>query len=63
MTMETLLLRPMQAADQLGICRTRIYALIASGAVPSIRIGRSVRIPADGLRAWIASQTTERAGQ
>ena len=51
--MEPLLLTPAEAAKTMGIGRTRIYALLAAGDLPSIRIGRSVRIPVDQLRAWI----------
>jgi len=54
--MEKLLLTPHEAAATLGIGRTRIYDLIARGVIPSVRIGRSVRVPADALREWIAGE-------
>ena len=39
-------------------CRQRtVYALIASGAIPSITIGKSRRIPLETLRAWVRAQT------
>lgn len=55
--METLLLRPDEAARLLGVGRSKIYALLASGEVPSIRVGRSVRVPVDALKHWVASRT------
>ena len=53
--MEQLLLRPDEAAKSLSLGRTRIYQLLADGVLPAIRVGRSVRVPADALRAWIAA--------
>ena len=37
-----------EAADRLGVGRTVMYALVSSGAVESVRIGRPRRVPADG---------------
>lgn len=51
-----LLLRPVETAEVLGIGRSKVYALIASGEIPSIRIGASVRVPLDALRAWMDRQ-------
>lgn len=58
--MDRLLLRPTEAAEAIGIGRSKIYELLASGDLPSIRIGGSVRVPVDALRAWIARQVTDR---
>jgi excisionase family DNA binding protein len=30
--------------------------LIAAGVIPSIRIGATIRVPAEALRDWIARQ-------
>jgi len=57
--MERLLLRPVEAAEAIGIGRSKVYELLASGELPSIRIGGSVRVPVDALRAWIARQLGE----
>jgi excisionase family DNA binding protein len=54
--MERLLLRPVEAAEAIGISRSKIYELLASGELPSVRIGASVRVPVEALRAWIAEQ-------
>ena len=40
------------AATQLSIGRTTMYALIKTGAITSIRIGRLRRIPAEALTAY-----------
>ena len=56
-----LLLRPVEAAEAIGIGRSKVYELLASGELPSIRIGNSVRVPIDKLREWIDRKTTERA--
>ena len=50
------MLKPMEVADVLRLSRTRVYAMLASGAIPSIRIGGSIRVSADGLREWLAVQ-------
>lgn len=57
--MDRLLLRPIEAAEAIGIGRSKVYELLASGEIPSIRIGGSVRVPVDALRAWIARQLAE----
>jgi excisionase family DNA binding protein len=54
-----LLLRPTEAADRLGISRSRIYELIAQGVIPSIRIGNTLRVPAEALRRWVEGQLAE----
>ena len=44
--MEKLLLTPREAADVLGIGRSKLYELLRAGLVPSIRIGTCRRISA-----------------
>jgi len=56
-----LLLRPPEAAEELGISRALAYRWAANGILPSIRVGRSVRIPHDALVAWIAERTQQPA--
>lgn len=58
--MDRLLLRPTEAAELIGIGRSKVYELLAAGELPSIRIGGSVRVPVDELRAWIARRIAER---
>lgn len=56
---ERLMLRPGEVAEALGIGRSKAYELIAAGEIPSIRLGGSVRVPLDALRAWIDRQLVE----
>lgn len=48
-----------QAADALGIGRTTVYALIKSGELRSLLIGRLRRIPLDEVEAFSARLTSE----
>jgi excisionase family DNA binding protein len=57
-----LLLRPREVADAIGVSKSKAYELIAAGAIPSIKIGGSVRVPLDQLREWIARQLAEQSG-
>jgi excisionase family DNA binding protein len=57
---EKLLLRPVEAAEAIGIGRSKVYELLAAGELPSVRVGSSVRVPVDALRAWIARQLEAR---
>jgi excisionase family DNA binding protein len=54
--MDKLMLRPAEAADAIGVSRSKAYELISSGVLPSVRLGGSVRVPVEALRAWIAEQ-------
>lgn len=51
--MEKLLLRPSEVSELTGMGKSKTYALIAAGVIKSVRIGKSVRVPADALRRWI----------
>jgi excisionase family DNA binding protein len=55
--MERLFLKPREAAEVLGVGRTLLYELLKSGQIPSCRIGKTIRIPVEALRAWAAAQT------
>ena len=62
--MDRMLLRVTEVAEALGIGRSKAYELVASGTLPSVRIGASVRVPADALRNWIAERIAgDRVGQ
>ena len=60
MPVERLLYRPAEAADAIGVSRSRMYELIASGEIPSVLVGGTLRVPVDGLRQWVAQQVAER---
>ncbi len=51
--MEKLLLTVSEAADQVGLSRSKLYALVLRGEVPSVQIGRARRIPVDALCEWV----------
>jgi excisionase family DNA binding protein len=46
-----------EAARRLGVGRTTMYALLASGEIPSMAIGRLRRVPADALAAYVAARS------
>ncbi len=58
--MTRLLLTVPEAAGALAISRSKLYQLIASGAVDSILIGGSRRIPLTALEAYISRLLAER---
>lgn len=45
-----------EAARAVGIGRSKAYELCATGKWPTIRIGRAVRVPLDGLKQWVEEQ-------
>jgi excisionase family DNA binding protein len=53
---ERLLLRVEEVAELLSLGRSKTYELIASGAIPVVRLGRCVRVPAPALRRWLETQ-------
>ena len=48
-----LLLSPSEAARALGISRTKLYQLLASGAVASVRVGSLRRIRTEALEEFV----------
>jgi excisionase family DNA binding protein len=56
---DKLLWRPIQVAESLELSRSKTYSLIASGDIPSIRIGSAVRVPVTALKAWIEGRTKD----
>jgi excisionase family DNA binding protein len=52
-----LLLTVPQAAEALQVNRNKVWALVGSGELPSVRIGRSVRVPVTALAEWVEAQT------
>lgn len=51
------LLRAEDLCRELGLSRCRAYAMMASGELPVVRIGRSVRVPRVELERWLAERT------
>lgn len=44
-----------QTAERLAVCGKTVRRLVASGALPALRVGRAVRISEDDLRVYLAS--------
>ena len=54
------LLKEREARLRVNVSRSKMYALIASGELPSIRLGpRSVRIPEEALDLWMTAKLEE----
>ena len=51
--MEKLLYRVEEACTVTGLGRTKLYEEIANRRLGVVRFGKSVRIPADELRAYV----------
>jgi excisionase family DNA binding protein len=49
---ERVFLRPIEVAAALGIGRSKVYDLLARGAIPHARIDNLIRVP----RAWVDQQ-------
>lgn len=45
-----------EAARRLSVGRTTMYALIASGEIPSVAVGRLRRVPAEALSDYVATR-------
>jgi excisionase family DNA binding protein len=46
-----------EAAKRLKISRGKAYAMTASGQMPSVKLGRSVRVPILAFDRWVERQT------
>ncbi len=49
-------LKVSEVAQVLRIARSRAYELVGSGEIPSVRIGRSVRVSRRELDQWLEEQ-------
>lgn len=49
---------PVEAARLAGVGRTTLYAALAKGDLPSIKIGTRRLIRVDAIREWLASNET-----
>lgn len=58
---DTLLLTVEDAAVRLGIGRSTAFTLIASGQLPSVRIGHLRRVPVAALQRFVQSLETDAA--
>jgi excisionase family DNA binding protein len=51
---EKLLLTPEDAAEALSIGRSKLYELLATGELASIRLGGCRRVPTEAIRHFVA---------
>lgn len=61
--MESILLRVEEVAELLGLGRTKVTEMLAAGDLPTVRIGRCVRVPRTELERWVQNQVTRAPGQ
>ena len=54
------LLTPEQAAASLAIGRTKVFELLRSGELESVRIGSCRRIPSEALQAYVSGSAAAR---
>ena len=50
------LLTVVETASVLRISRDLVYELVHRDELPALHLGRKIRVPAFGLRQWIAQQ-------
>ena len=55
--MEKLLLSPEEAAEALGVGRSRVYDLMRKRELMSVRIGKSRRVPVAAVRSYVERLT------
>lgn len=53
MTTPKVLLTPQEAADVLGVGRTKLYELMGEGLIESVRIGGSRRVPVAAIDRFV----------
>lgn len=57
---DKLLLKVEEAGQLCGLPRNRAYELCARGEWPTIRLGRSLRVPRAALLTWIGRTSSAR---
>jgi excisionase family DNA binding protein len=60
--MDKLLLKPTEVAEMLRIGRSLVYTMLATGELPSIRVGHCIRVPKISLEKWINDQEKVNGG-
>jgi len=56
--MDKLLYSPAEAAARLGIGRTKVYELLATGQLPAVRLGGKIFVSASALSEFAMSLPT-----
>ena len=52
-----------EVAEMLRIARSRAYELVADEKIPSVRIGRSIRVSRGELERWLEERSYPEARQ
>ena len=52
--METVLLKIPEVMRRLGVGQTKVYELMTSGELGSVKVGRARRVPSDELERFMA---------
>lgn len=60
--MDKLLLTAEEAAELVGVGRTKVYELLRVGHIESVRIGRCRRIPLRAVHEYVARLSEEASG-
>ena len=48
-----------EAAEILGLKKSKTYQMMRSGLLPRVRIGGSIRVPLDKLKVWCQQKSDE----
>jgi excisionase family DNA binding protein len=48
----------LEVADVMRVSKMTVYRLLHAGELPGVRVGRSFRVPADALDAYLRSSST-----
>ncbi len=62
MSDEVMLLKVEEAAQRLALSRSVVYDLLRRGAIRSVLIGRSRRVPVTALQAFVGALESEYRG-
>jgi len=61
--MEKKLLKLSEVTQVLGIGRSLVYELVARRELPSVRIGRCIRVSSESLEKWVKEHETAESKQ
>ena len=62
--MEKLLLKIPEVCTATGLGRSTVYQLLDQpNGLPTVRVGRAVRVPAESVRRWVLSQSETQQGE
>jgi excisionase family DNA binding protein len=58
---EAELINVREASTLLSMSKSKIYEMLSTGELPSVRIGRAVRVPVKGLAAFVQNRHSWRS--